>query len=245
MLASKLINAFRTGKIPDIEGNPIDFHSGIEEPEAEMLTKVINCEKPVITLEIGLAMGASAICFANAASELDPHSLHYAIDPNQFTDYGGAGYRLIKDAGLEKNFKLIEGKTHEVFDYFLKNGVKLDMAFIDGWHTFDYTFIDFFFIDKILKDGGILAFHDMYGLSKQKVLRFIQTHRDYEILHEYRIQEKDWIKTMKFFLWRLLKSPALLFSAFHWQFQTQSPYGIIFLRKRSSFEPGFTYYKSF
>jgi len=51
------------------------------------------------------------------------------------------------------------------------------MAFIDGWHTFDYTFIDFFFVDQVLKDGGILAFHDMYALSKQKVLNFIKTHR--------------------------------------------------------------------
>ena len=245
MLHSKLEEAYKTKKIPDSKGALIDFHSGITEEEALMLTRAINDLKPAKTLEIGLAMGASAICFTDAASRINPNSLHYALDPNQFSDYGGSGFQLIQDAGLAKNFKLIEGKTHEVFHYFLENKIAIDMAFIDGWHTFDYTLVDFFFIDKILKDGGILAFHDMYGLSKQKVLRFIKTHRKYEILYEYRIKEKDKIKTLKFFIWRIFREPRLLFSWFHWKYQTLSPYGIIFLRKKSSFEPNFDFYKPF
>jgi len=245
MLPAKLTEAFERNKIPNNKGELIEFHSGINELEAHMLVKAINDLKPMNTLEIGLAMGASAICFADAASKINPGSMHYAIDPNQFTDYGGAGVQIIKDSGLSNNFKLIEGKTHEVFHYFLDNKIKVDMAFIDGWNTFDYTFIDFFFIDKILNDGGILAFHDMNGLSKQKVLNFILTHRDYEVLTQYKIHDKNFAKTMKFFLWRIRKSPRLFFSKFHWTFQTKSPYGILFLRKKSSFEPDFTFYKHF
>ncbi len=245
MLHPLLIEAYKTKKIKDIKGHQIDFHSGITQEEAEMMVKAINDNKPKVTLEVGMAMGSSAICFVDAASKLNPESLHYAIDPYQYADWGGVGVQLINDTGLNSNFKLIEGKTHEVFHYFLENKVKVDMAFIDGWHTFDYTFIDFFFIDKILKDGGILAMHDMYGLSKQKVLGFIKTHRDYVVLDKYIIKEKSFIKTMKFFIWRLFKSPRLLFSKFHWKFQTRSPYGIIFLQKKSSFEPDFEFYKSF
>lgn len=247
MLHPLLFNAYRTSRIQDSNGQEVEYHiaSSITEPEAEMLVRVINDFKPERTLEIGLAMGASALCFVDTATRNNPKSLHYAIDPNQFKDYGGAGVQLIKNAGLDSNFKLIEGKTHEVFHYFLDNNIKVDMAFIDGWHTFDYTFVDFFFIDKILKDGGILAFHDMYALSKQKVLKFIKTHRDYAVLDKYMIKEKDFVKTMKFFVWRLFNHPGLLFSKFHWKFQTRSPYGIIFLQKKSSFEPNFDFYKSF
>jgi predicted O-methyltransferase YrrM len=245
MLHPLLQKAYKTSKIQDYGGQLIDFHSGITEPEAEMLERVINDFKPQITLEVGLAMGSSAITFVDACSKINPNSLHYAIDPYQDSEWGGVGSRLIKDAGLNSNFKLVEGKTHEIFHYFLENNIKLDMAFIDGWHTFDYTFVDFFFIDKVLKDGGILAFHDMFGLPKQKVLRFVQTHRDYAVLDKYMIKEKDVVKTMKFFVWRLFKYPPLLFSKFHWKFQTRSPYGIVFLQKKSSFEPGFEFYKSF
>lgn len=245
MLHPSLAKAYKENKVLSSKGELVDFHSGINEPEALMLIKAINDKKPERTIEIGLAMGASAICFTDAASKINPGSMHYAIDPNQFTDYGGVGVRMIADAGLANNFKLIEGKTHEVFHYFLENKIRVDMAFIDGWHTFDYTFVDFFFIDKILNDGGILAFHDMYGLSKQKVLRFIKTHRDYEVLDNYMIREKDLVKTLKFFVWRILKSPRLLFSWYHWKYQTRSPFGIIFLRKKSSYEPGFEFYKNF
>ncbi len=244
-LPSLLEKSYVSKKIQDIHGNPEDFHSGINREEAEMLIRVIRENKAVKTLEVGLAMGASAVCFCETARHIDPKSLHYAIDPFQYADWKGVGVKLINESGLADHFKLLEGKTHEVFHYFIDNNIKLDMAFIDGWHTFDYTFIDFFFVDQVLKDGGILAFHDMYALSKQKVLRFIKTHRDYEILYNYRITEKDRWKTFKFFVWRILQKPALIFSWYHWKFQLFSPYGIIFLRKKSSFEPNFDFYKKF
>jgi predicted O-methyltransferase YrrM len=245
MLPIILDKIFREKKITDSNNQIVDFHSGISEEEANMLIKIINDNKPMVTLEIGLAMGTSAVCFCDTASQINKNSIHYAIDPFQYTDWKGIGVKLINDANLNDRFRLIEGKTHEVFNFFLENKIRLDIAFIDGWHTFDYTFIDFFFIDKILNNGGILAFHDMYALSKQKVLKFILTHRDYEILDEYMLKEKDHIKTFKFFLWRILKKPALIFSWYHWKFQTKSPYGIIFLRKKSSFEPPFDFYKKF
>ena len=245
MLPAILEKLFRGKKIKDINDQIVDFHSGINEEEAKMLIQAISDQKPAITVEIGLAMGTSAFCFCDTASKIHKDSMHYAIDPFQFTDWKGIGVKLINDAHLQNHFKLIEGKTHEVFNYFPENKIRVDMAFIDGWHTFDYTFIDFFFIDKILNDGGILAFHDMYALSKQKVLNFILTHRDYEILYKYTISEKDRWKTFKFFLWRIFHKPALIFSNYHWKFQTKSPYGIIFLRKKSSFEPNFDFYKKF
>jgi predicted O-methyltransferase YrrM len=241
MLPSLLAKAYKQKKIPDINNQVVDFHSGIDEEEANMLVQAINDNKPAVTLEIGLAMGSSAICFCETVSKYNKQNgRHYAIDPFQYSDWRGIGVKIINDSGLNNHFKLLEGKTHEVFNYFLDNKIRLDMAFIDGWHTFDYTFVD-----KILNDGGILAFHDMYALSKQKVLNFILTHRDYEIIHEYKIREKNYLKTFKFFVWRMLSSPALIFSWYHWKFQTKSPYGIIFLRKKSSFEPNFDFYKRF
>ena len=64
----------------------------------------------------------------------------------------------------------------------LEKGVVLDLAFIDGWHTFDYTLLDFFYIDKMLRPGGVVLLHDRSWPSKQKVMRFIKTHRKYREL---------------------------------------------------------------
>ena len=236
---------FEKKKILNINNQLIDFNSGINPEEAKKIIEVIDELKPINTLEIGLAMGSSAVCFLHSKLKYDSSGFHYAIDPNQYSEYEGAGVKIIVENNLGFNFKLLEGKTHEVFHHLLDQNIKIDMAFVDGWHTFDYTLVDFFFIDQILNEGGVIGFHDMYGLSKLKVLKFILTHRDYRIMTEHVLDEKNKIKVLKFFVWRIFKSPLLVFSKYFWKFQTKSPYGLIFLQKQRSFGPNFDFYKSF
>lgn len=236
---------FSTKKTLNIEGSEIDFNSGINPEEAKKMIDVINLKKPINTLEIGLAMGSSAVCFLDTKKQYTDSCMHYAIDPNQFKEYEGAGVKIINDHNLSINFKLLEGKTHDVFHYFFENNINLDMAFIDGWHTFDYTLIDFFLIDQVLKPGGVIAFHDMYALSKIKVLKYILTHRDYRIMSEHILKDSNKIRTIKFFLWRIYRNPLLLFSQYFWKFQTKSAFGLIFIEKKSNFEPNFDFYKMF
>ncbi len=60
--------------------------------------------------------------------------------------------------------------------------MSLDFAYIDGWHTFDYTLLDFFFIDKMLKPTGIVGFNDCHYPAVERVLGFVKSHRRYEPL---------------------------------------------------------------
>jgi predicted O-methyltransferase YrrM len=107
---------------------------------------------------------------------------HYGVDPEQNTVHGGAALASLKRAGLDSVFELLEGPSHLMLPKLLEKGVVLDLGFIDGWHTFDYTLLDFFYIDKMLRPGGVVLFHDRSWPSKQKVIRFIRTHRRYEEL---------------------------------------------------------------
>jgi predicted O-methyltransferase YrrM len=240
-----LNNLYSTRSIVDNYGNEHKFDGAIEHAEAKKLIEVINCHKPKETLEIGLAMGSSALCFLYTKKMNGIHGKHYAIDPNQFSEYYGIGMQLISENNLKDDFVLLQGKTHEIFHNVLERNIHLDMAFIDGWHTFDYTLIDFFFIDKLLNVGGIIAFHDMYGLAKIKVLKYILSHRDYRIMNEHVIIEKNKVKVLKFFIWRVLKKPSLIFSKYFWLFQIKSHYGLIFIQKNSNQEPNFDFYKRF
>jgi predicted O-methyltransferase YrrM len=232
-------------KITDLNGKVRDFDSGISEEEALALARIVVDTKAKISIETGLAYGSSAITMCSEANKMHRDNIHYAVDPNQLSEYGGAAIAMIKEAGLQNNLTHLNGASHEELPELIKKGVQIDCAFIDGWHTFDYTLIDFFLIDKMLKEGGLIAFHDMYGLAKQKVLRYILTHRDYEIAKEYRINDKSFLRTLKFFIWRLYKHPTLLFSWFHWTYQTRSNSGLIVLRKRKNYEPPFSFYKYF
>ena len=52
-------------------------------------------------------------------------------------------------------------------------------ADIDGDHSFDYVMLDFFFVDLTLEVGGVVGFNDCGWKSVFRVIRFIETHKEY------------------------------------------------------------------
>jgi predicted O-methyltransferase YrrM len=60
-----------------------------------------------------------------------------------------------------------------------KRGVTIDFVFIDGMHTFDYTVLDLFYADKLLRPGGIICLHDMELPSKRKAFSYLMKYRKY------------------------------------------------------------------
>ena len=61
-------------------------------------------------------------------------------------------------------------------------GTRVDLAFIDGWHTFDFAFVDFFFIDKMLREGGVVLFDDADWRSIRPILRYALTNLPYTVM---------------------------------------------------------------
>ena len=58
----------------------------------------------------------------------------------------------------------------------------VDLAFVDGWHTFDHVIVDFFMVDKILHEGGIVIMDDSDWPAIEKVCSFIKSNRSYEFI---------------------------------------------------------------
>ena len=63
----------------------------------------------------------------------------------------------------------------------LKAGRKIDFAFIDGWHTFDFSFVDFFYAHKMLTVGGLIALDDANIPSVRKQARYILANHSYSV----------------------------------------------------------------
>lgn len=244
---SVLEKMFETKMTIDQNGVNRHIDDMISKAEANVLMNMIKLSKPSVTLEVGLAHGASALVFCQALSETGiKNPIHYAVDPNQLTTYGSAALYAVEKAGYGNIIKLCPGPSHMEIPKLIEKSVILDCAFIDGWHTFDYTLMDFFLIDKMLKPGGFVAFHDGYGRAKQKVVDFILTHRKYELDKELMNFQDDSLKMrIKFFLWRIYKDPMLTFSWFHWKYQTKRTSGLIILKKLENFEPDYSFFKSF
>ena len=108
---------------------------------------------------------------------------HIIIDPYQRREdgYKGIGLYNLSRAGFGGRIEFFEQLSHRVLPQLEAQGRRIDFAFIDGWHTFDYAMIDFFYIDKMLNEGGIVAFDDADWGGVQKLCRYIATNLPYRV----------------------------------------------------------------
>lgn len=243
-LPDYLIETYRTGMTQDISGVIRRVTGGVTIHEAEVLSRMVRDVDAKCSAETGVAYGMSTLAMCGAQSESKNH-LHFGIDPFQYSEHGGSAIVALNKANLEHRFRLLEGPSHLMLPNLMRENIVLDCAFIDGWHTFDYTLIDFFLIDKMLRKGGLLGLHDMDMPSKQKVLKFILTHRDYEVTQEYKIKDKPFYYRLARFTKKSLLSPFALTSKYHWRYQLSTTSSLLILRKKSMYEPAYDFFKSF
>ena len=64
----------------------------------------------------------------------------------------------------------------------MQRGSRFDSILIDGSHLFDYVLVDFFYADKLLKNGGYVMFDDTWMPSIKKVLTFVMLNRRYTLM---------------------------------------------------------------
>ena len=168
------------------------LHSSVSEDEGEFLQSIIREHKPKCSLEIGCAYGISSLYICEALREAVSSPKHIIIDPAQFlplhrfgepgSGYEGIGLLNLERAGYEDIIEFHNKVSHECLPVLLKNGLKVDFAFVDGQHTFDYVMVDFFFIDKLLSVGGIVVFDDALYASIRKVCRYVLTNMRYSVV---------------------------------------------------------------
>ena len=102
-----------------------------------------------------------------------------SIDPNQTSSYKGIGLLNVRRAGFDGAHTFIEAPSHLALPELLAKDTRVDLAYVDGMHTFDYTLVDLFYLDKMCNVGGVVGFNDCGMRSVHRVIRFLRTHRKY------------------------------------------------------------------
>jgi predicted O-methyltransferase YrrM len=178
----------KSGKIKLENGKHIELHSNISQREGVLIQKIIYDTRPKNTLEIGLAYGISALFICEALKNVNG-TRHLIIDPNQNggewgDSWDGVGLYNLKRAGYEDLVEFIAQPSFQALPQLVAAGRQVDFAFIDGWHTFDYTLVDFFYIDKMLRVGGVIVFDDVDWPSIRKVCRYVSTNYSYDVISD-------------------------------------------------------------
>jgi predicted O-methyltransferase YrrM len=158
------------------EGKVVELHSGLGLQATKKLTEL--ARDATRTLEIGMAMGCSTLAILEGS-----RGLHTSIDPNQTSrrkdGWNGTGLESVRRAGYADRFNLIEEPSYSALPKLLEQGERFDLILIDGWHSFDYTFVDYFYSDLLLNDNGVLIIDDWGMPQVHFVTRFIETHKNY------------------------------------------------------------------
>lgn len=161
---TKIDSDYLLFSINEFQKNPYDYKKYIKaavgKEEGKYLFNLIDTNRLKNIAEVGFANGISAAYMLVGLQEIDGHLI--SIDPFQTVQWKDAGSKLVKDMKQSKRHKLIQKKSHVALPELLeKYGEEsFDMVFIDGWHTFDYTLLDAFYAEKLVRKGGYIIIDD-------------------------------------------------------------------------------------
>jgi predicted O-methyltransferase YrrM len=222
-----LAEIIASGLVQDRSGRALALHSHVSRSEANALYETIRANAPELVVEIGMAFGTTSLAILTALED-NGHGMLISLDPNQTRgEWRGAGLENVRRAGLEHRHTLLERPSYVALPEML--GRTIDFAYIDGWHTVEYVMVDVFYLDKMLRAGGVLGFNDAGWRPVHKVIRFLQRHRRYDEMEVGlpRVYAAD--------------NPLISLARRLYDAPTQDRY----FRKRERWEPRWDFYREF
>jgi predicted O-methyltransferase YrrM len=159
---------------------PIRKYS-IDASEGRFLSEFIASRPGVVSvLEVGCAYGMSSLHIAGALADR-PQARHVIIDPFQTTDWHGVGVANLDRAGVDF-YELREEPSEMVLPQLLRDGTEFNLVFIDGLHTFDQTFLDLYYANKLIRPGGFIIVDDATWPAVSKAVSHFATYPCYKIV---------------------------------------------------------------
>ena len=161
------------------DGARVPVHGNMGPESGKLIQIAIQATRPSRALEVGLAFGISTLYILDAMQSHGGGVL-IGMDPAQHdATWRGGGLHNVKRAGFNDRYLFHEERSQVVLPRLDAAGTRIQFALIDGWHTFDHTLVDFFFIDRMLDVGGIIVLDDVGYPSIRRLCHFILSNRDY------------------------------------------------------------------
>ena len=171
----------RTRKAVDIEGRLCDTVAFITAEEGRELHRLVTETKPRLALEVGFLHGYSTLHLLQGLADNGTGRL-VSIDPGQFGEYArGVGLMNVRRAGLDRYHAFMDAPSQFALPDLCQKAIACDLAFIDGNHLLDFTVLEFFYIDKMLRVGGVMAFHDYQNPSVFAAVNYIEANFPYDV----------------------------------------------------------------
>jgi predicted O-methyltransferase YrrM len=228
-------------KVHDLNGKEYNLGGNVSKEEALRLFHTIRTLEAKVTLETGLAYGASAIAIMEGLKN-NGGGTHHVIDPYQEA-YHNIGTNMPKKLGLSEYFKFYHKFPEEVIPQLDAN---IDFAFIDSSHVFDLTVMEFVLIDKKLKVGGVIGFHDLWMPALQKFLSHVLNNRKYKLYpQKIELPPQSWKHWLSLLIKKLPYSNKLFAQEILHPFSQTGLPNLVMIQKMEDDKRHWQYYKTF
>lgn len=158
--------------------------SNMDRREGALIHRSFIEAKARHTVEIGCAYAVSAMFACDALVEIGhADASHTIIDPAQVSVWKNIGMRNLYEAGYGSIVSHIPEGSEIALPRLLAYGKKFDAAIVDGIHTLDHALVDFFYVSKMLKVGGVVVVDDTQPLCPgvNRLIRYLAAYPCYEI----------------------------------------------------------------
>lgn len=158
--------------------HPLDSRTRVRREGCELLATLVRRIRAKRTLEVGCAYGFSTLYMAAALAEVGGLK-HVSIDPFQDRRWSGIGRHAIMRAGLSTIHELIPALSDLALPMLHQQGLRFDLAFIDGDHRFDAIIADIRNVGRLLGPGGVLVLDDTWMRSTRTAMGWLERNLPY------------------------------------------------------------------
>lgn len=175
---------YRNGTVvARLDGSTHDlFPVSVSAGEGAALRELVRRERAVNTVEIGFGYGLSALFICEGLLGVGASDCrHVVIDPHQSTRFRDCGLQLIEDAGFSRMVEYHPLESEIALPRFLAEGRRFDFAFVDGNHRFEGVFLDLVYLNRLVRDGGLIVVDDFQLASVAKAVSFLRANMEFSL----------------------------------------------------------------
>jgi predicted O-methyltransferase YrrM len=153
----------------------------MDRAEGALLQRMIAAVRPTTTIEIGMAYGVASLFMCEALAGLQHRATHIVMDPFQGRMWRNIGLRNVRTAGYGELLRFFEEPSEYCLPRLLQEGTQVQVALLDGVHTFDQCALEFYYIDRMLPVGGVIIFDDVDWPAVRRAVRYVLSHGTYAV----------------------------------------------------------------
>lgn len=158
-------------QMPDGTRKPLT--AAISMRYSAALYSIVRKLQPRLAVEIGMGQGVSSLSILTALQQTGGRLI--SIDPYEGWQSGmDAALCAIDRAGFSSLHCHIRQRSELALPRLWAEGTEIDFAYIDGSHCFDNAFIDWFYLDKMLRPEGVIGFNNAGWLPVWRVIRHLK-----------------------------------------------------------------------